>query len=136
MSFLSSSTSTSTTKRVLGWFKFSQIQIQKRRRSHNHHHLLLVRSISAKTLMETDTTTSESAPKTLTPLRLSSSRCVESSIGVEEWQAWGSTSPVPTAVGQIMEDLKSLETDTNSPLSFGGSGGKIQVLCDLYNPNY
>jgi hypothetical protein len=49
------------------------------------------------------------------------------SITLQEWQAWGTTSPLPAMVTEIVDDLKALEKDIDAPMSFGGSGGKLQV---------
>ncbi|PON39277.1 DTW [Parasponia andersonii] len=47
-------------------------------------------------------------------------------ITLREWQGWGTTSPVPTIVTRIAEDLKGLEKDMDAQMSFGGNGGKLQ----------
>lgn len=48
-------------------------------------------------------------------------------VSLQEWQGWGTTSPLPTMVAQIVEDLKVLEEDLDAHMSFGGNGGKLQV---------
>lgn len=48
-------------------------------------------------------------------------------ISLQEWQGWGSVSPVPAMVKQIVQDLKALETSSDTHMSFGGTGGKLQV---------
>lgn len=53
--------------------------------------------------------------------------CDEGIISVEEWRRWGPVSPLPAAVKQIVEDLKVLECKLDSPIEFGGNGGKLQV---------
>ena len=68
------------------------------------------------------------------------SRCASNSISTEsrgtsedtpitlqEWQGWGSTSPMPTMVTEIIEELKALEKNIDAQMSFGGNGGKLQV---------
>ncbi|KAL5864888.1 hypothetical protein ACOSQ3_002402 [Xanthoceras sorbifolium] len=47
-------------------------------------------------------------------------------ISLQEWQGWGSVSPLPAMVNQIVGDLKALETKTDAQMSFGGIGGKLQ----------
>ncbi|XP_019094309.1 PREDICTED: uncharacterized protein LOC104754492 [Camelina sativa] len=47
-------------------------------------------------------------------------------ISVEEWRRWGPVSPFPAAVKQIVDDLKVLECKLDSPIEFGGNGGKLQ----------
>ncbi|XP_057731471.1 uncharacterized protein LOC130946660 [Arachis stenosperma] len=47
-------------------------------------------------------------------------------ISLEEWRAWGTTSPVPSMVSQIVNDLKLLEKHVDARMSFGGNGGKLQ----------
>ncbi|KAF5481280.1 hypothetical protein F2P56_001947, partial [Juglans regia] len=81
----------------------------------------------------------DSKPKTLVQCAFMSSAsrsppreaCVNDpgngSISLQEWQGWGTTSPVPAMVTKIVEELKALETDIDAPMSFGGSGGKLQV---------
>lgn len=56
------------------------------------------------------------------------SDAVEGAITLQEWQGWGTTSPLPTMVTKIVEDLKALEKDIDAQMSFGGSGGKLQVF--------
>ncbi|KAI9177871.1 hypothetical protein LWI28_020132 [Acer negundo] len=47
-------------------------------------------------------------------------------VSLQEWQRWGSVSPVPATVKQIIEDMKALERKTDAQMSFGGIGGKLQ----------
>ncbi|XP_021827173.1 uncharacterized protein LOC110767824 [Prunus avium] len=54
------------------------------------------------------------------------SDAVEGAITLQEWQGWGTTSPLPAMVTKIVEDLKALEKDIDAQMSFGGSGGKLQ----------
>ena len=48
-------------------------------------------------------------------------------IALQEWQGWGTESPLPERVAEIVRELKSLEKDSNAQMSFGGLGGKLQV---------
>lgn len=48
-------------------------------------------------------------------------------VSLQEWQGWGTNSPLPTMVSQIVEDLKVLEEDLDAHMNFGGNGGKLQV---------
>ncbi|RAL41773.1 hypothetical protein DM860_008955 [Cuscuta australis] len=48
------------------------------------------------------------------------------SISPEEWQGWGSTSPVPAMVVEVIEDLKLLERNVDARMDFGGNHGKLQ----------
>ncbi|KAB1209990.1 hypothetical protein CJ030_MR6G023539 [Morella rubra] len=48
------------------------------------------------------------------------------SISLQEWQGWGTTSPVPAMVTEIAQELKAMEKDIDTPMSFGGTGGKLQ----------
>lgn len=52
----------------------------------------------------------------------------DSFITLQEWQGWGTVSPIPAIVSQIIDDLKSLEKNINAQMSFGGNGGKLQVF--------
>lgn len=52
----------------------------------------------------------------------------EGAITLQEWQGWGTMSPVPNMVTEIVEELKALEKDVEAQMSFGGIGGKLQVL--------
>lgn len=81
--------------------------------------------LSAKTLMEE---TSSLAALSLSSSCSSPSRQFhgDSTIGVQEWQSWGTISPVPSMVSEIVEDLKLLEKESNAQITFGGHGGKIQ----------
>ncbi|XP_014491704.2 uncharacterized protein LOC106754217 isoform X1 [Vigna radiata var. radiata] len=47
-------------------------------------------------------------------------------VSLQEWQGWGTTSPLPTMVAQIVHDLKGLEQDLDAHMRFGGNGGKLQ----------
>ncbi|RDX68088.1 hypothetical protein CR513_52959, partial [Mucuna pruriens] len=47
-------------------------------------------------------------------------------VSLQEWQGWGTTSPLPTMVAQIVDDLKVLEDDLDAHMSFGGNGGKLK----------
>ncbi|XP_028187161.1 uncharacterized protein LOC114373818 isoform X1 [Glycine soja] len=47
-------------------------------------------------------------------------------VSLQEWQGWGTNSPLPTMVSQIVEDLKVLEEDLDAHMNFGGNGGKLQ----------
>ncbi|XP_048328712.1 uncharacterized protein LOC107417325 isoform X2 [Ziziphus jujuba] len=60
------------------------------------------------------------------PREASLSASADGSITLQEWQAWGTSSPLPSVVSRIVEDLKDLERDSNSQMSFGGNGGKLQ----------
>ncbi|KAG8642488.1 hypothetical protein MANES_12G089598v8 [Manihot esculenta] len=48
------------------------------------------------------------------------------SITLQEWQGWGTTSPVPAKVLEVVEDFKLLEKANDAQMTFGGSGGKLQ----------
>ncbi|XP_068666816.1 uncharacterized protein [Aristolochia californica] len=48
------------------------------------------------------------------------------SITLREWQAWGTSSQIPSRVVEVIEDLKLLETDIDADMNFGGLGGKLQ----------
>lgn len=50
-------------------------------------------------------------------------------ISLQEWQGWGTKSPVPAMVTEIVEELQSMENDIDAKMSFGGIGGKLQVFC-------
>ncbi|XP_059660938.1 uncharacterized protein LOC132307244 isoform X2 [Cornus florida] len=47
-------------------------------------------------------------------------------ISLQEWQGWGTTSPLPAMVAEILEDLKVLQRDSDAQMTFGGLGGKLQ----------
>lgn len=49
-------------------------------------------------------------------------------ISLQEWQGWGTTSPLPVMVTEIVEELQALENDIDAHMSFGGIGGKLQVF--------
>ncbi|KAK9285466.1 hypothetical protein L1049_024659 [Liquidambar formosana] len=50
----------------------------------------------------------------------------DESITLQEWQGWGTISPVPAMVSEVVDDLKVLERDIDAQMSFGGTGGKLQ----------
>ncbi|XP_065874991.1 uncharacterized protein [Euphorbia lathyris] len=47
------------------------------------------------------------------------------SITLQEWQGWGTVSPLPAKVLEIVADLKVLEINTDAEMRFGGKG-KLQ----------
>nr|XP_019707187.1 uncharacterized protein LOC105048366 isoform X5 [Elaeis guineensis] len=47
-------------------------------------------------------------------------------LSLKEWQGWGTSSPVPAMVAEVVEDLRALERETGTHMSFGGLGGKLQ----------
>ncbi|KAI3937004.1 hypothetical protein MKX01_015219 [Papaver californicum] len=47
-------------------------------------------------------------------------------ISLEEWQGWGTCSPRPAMVMEIVEEMKKLENDLDTQMSFGGMGAKLQ----------
>ncbi|XP_073308134.1 uncharacterized protein [Primulina huaijiensis] len=49
----------------------------------------------------------------------------EAPVSLQEWQAWGTTSPVPYMVNQVIRDLKMLEKETDSHMTFGGNHGSL-----------
>lgn len=51
----------------------------------------------------------------------------EAAISVEEWQGWGTTSPIPAMVTQVVDDLKLLQKDSDADMIFGGNHGKLSV---------
>lgn len=57
----------------------------------------------------------------------------EGVVSLQEWQGWGTTSPLPTMVSQIVEDMKVLEKDFDAQMKFGGTGGKLQVIMFMLN---
>ncbi|KAK6142618.1 hypothetical protein DH2020_022966 [Rehmannia glutinosa] len=49
----------------------------------------------------------------------------EPSISLQEWQDWGTISPVPSMVNQIIQDLRLLEKDIGACMTFDGNHGKL-----------
>ncbi|KDP24135.1 hypothetical protein JCGZ_25792 [Jatropha curcas] len=73
----------------------------------------------------------ESPPRRLQDTLLKSTarsppREVDAEVSLQEWQGWGTISPVPAKVLEIVEDLKHLESKTDAQMVFGGSGGKLK----------
>lgn len=77
------------------------------------------RAFSIKTQMDSFARNSDAHSSTSKPR--------EPPITLQEWQGWGSTSPVPTMVTEIIEELKVFEKTIDAQMSFGGTGGKLQV---------
>lgn len=48
-------------------------------------------------------------------------------VSLMEWQGWGTSSPVPAMVTEVIRELRALELETDSSMRFGGLGGKLQV---------
>ncbi|KAM1060927.1 uncharacterized protein LOC126611479 [Malus sylvestris] len=87
-------------------------------------------AFSTKTLMDSKPTTLHrpfSCSISGSPPREARTSSVhEGAITLQEWQGWGTASPVPAMVTKIVEDLKALEKDIDTQMSFGGSRGKLQ----------
>ncbi|XP_020519785.1 uncharacterized protein LOC18429100 [Amborella trichopoda] len=47
-------------------------------------------------------------------------------LSLEEWQGWGTSSPVPAMVNTIFDDLRALEREMDEPINFSGPRGKLQ----------
>ncbi|PKU70948.1 uncharacterized protein LOC110111082 isoform X1 [Dendrobium catenatum] len=47
-------------------------------------------------------------------------------VSLTEWQRWGTSSPVPAMVNQVIDDLRVLTRDADTRMCFGGLGGKPQ----------
>ncbi|CAI9299568.1 unnamed protein product [Lactuca saligna] len=47
-------------------------------------------------------------------------------ISLQEWQAWGTDSPLPTQVAEIVEEMIVSETESDAQMKFGGLGGKLK----------
>ncbi|XP_009625804.1 uncharacterized protein [Nicotiana tomentosiformis] len=79
----------------------------------------------SKTVMST--TTTATMHSSVSPSRESHkvSSSGEAGISVEEWQGWGTTSPIPAMVTQVVDDLKLLQKDSDSDMIFGGNHGKL-----------
>ncbi|KAI4325118.1 hypothetical protein MLD38_030542 [Melastoma candidum] len=73
---------------------------------------------------------SRSAPRMVTTSGVGGGEgpeCTRPAVSPEEWREWGSLSmKVPSMVAEIVEDLRVLEKSMDSPLCFGGIGGKLQ----------
>ncbi|GMH11059.1 hypothetical protein Nepgr_012900 [Nepenthes gracilis] len=70
--------------------------------------------------------TSFSTSCSLSPPRESHSRGpVDGIVTLQEWQGWGTATPVPAMITEAIDYLKSLERETDALMSFGGCGGKL-----------
>ncbi|XP_057796840.1 uncharacterized protein LOC131012868 isoform X2 [Salvia miltiorrhiza] len=58
---------------------------------------------------------------TLTPADIDDA----ATISLEEWQGWGTVSPLPAMVDQVIHDMKLLEKDIDAPMTFGGNRGAL-----------
>lgn len=54
-------------------------------------------------------------------------RMVADPVSLCEWQAWGSSSTIPSLVVDVIDDLRDLERDLDACMNFGGHGGKLRV---------
>ncbi|KAJ8427733.1 hypothetical protein Cgig2_000988 [Carnegiea gigantea] len=50
---------------------------------------------------------------------------IDGTITLQEWQGWGTTSPVPAVVIDAIGYLKALQRETDALMSFGGNGGRL-----------
>ncbi|KAL8267696.1 hypothetical protein R6Q59_001494 [Mikania micrantha] len=47
-------------------------------------------------------------------------------VSLQEWQAWGTDSPIPTQVAEIVEEMIDLDRESDAQMKFGGLGGKLK----------
>lgn len=45
----------------------------------------------------------------------------------EEWQRWGTSSPLPSSVAAVVRELLKMEAATGEKMRFGGVGSKLKV---------
>ncbi|KAL6543365.1 hypothetical protein OROHE_010885 [Orobanche hederae] len=50
---------------------------------------------------------------------------VEASVSPQEWQGWGTISPVPSMVNRAINDLNLLQKDISACMTFDGNYGKL-----------
>lgn len=48
-------------------------------------------------------------------------------VSLQEWQAWGTHSPMPRQVSEIVQEMIVLEKQSDSQMKSGGLGGKLKV---------
>ncbi|KAJ4825466.1 hypothetical protein Tsubulata_047067 [Turnera subulata] len=106
-------------------------------RAFTHKFSLPYPTFSAKTRMESPPRSLHNAflsPASPSPQRKPDSKDPPSEGGgddgfaltLQEWQGWGTVSPVPAKVLEVIEDLKLLERNIDAQMSFGGHKGKLQ----------
>lgn len=71
------------------------------------------------------TTMAAAASPPPTTLSIDSSKPI--TISLKEWQAWGTDSPMPTQVAQIVDEMMAFEQESDAQMKFGGIGGKLKV---------
>lgn len=52
---------------------------------------------------------------------------IDATVSLQEWQGWGTVSPVPAMVNEVIHDMKLLEKDIDAPMTFGGNHGALTV---------
>lgn len=57
---------------------------------------------------------------------------IEAAVSLQEWQDWGTISPIPTVVNQVIEDLKLLEKQSVARMTFNGNHGKLSVRISYF----
>lgn len=72
-----------------------------------------------------NTITSFSRPRSSSLSPTDKGRTVDATISLQEWQGWGTTSPVPATITDAIAYLKALETETDVQMIFGGNGGRL-----------
>ncbi|KAJ9550238.1 hypothetical protein OSB04_014283 [Centaurea solstitialis] len=70
-----------------------------------------LRAISAHSSVDTSPSTQEARPAI---------------ISQQEWQAWGTQSPFPTQVAEIVDEMMVSERESDAQMKFGGLGGKLK----------
>ncbi|XP_021750378.1 uncharacterized protein LOC110716051 [Chenopodium quinoa] len=92
----------------------------------NRSHRITRRTLS-RTKSQTSIITSFSRSSTTRSLSLppSTRDPIDGVLTLQEWQNWGTNSPVPASVIDAIHYLKALETETDVQMDFGGNGGRL-----------
>lgn len=57
---------------------------------------------------------------------------IDCTLTLQEWQGWGTNSPVPSTVIDAISYLKSVEGQTHALMTFDGNGGRLMVYLSLF----
>ncbi|KAK1425834.1 hypothetical protein QVD17_21195 [Tagetes erecta] len=98
----------------------------------SNHHTFIRTSMAAPPQTIATPPPTMAAPPPTTAMDASSSPSMEdhnhgrSYISLREWQNWGTDSPFPTQVAEIVEEMIASETQSDTQMKFGGLGGKLK----------
>ncbi|KNA08141.1 hypothetical protein SOVF_165280 [Spinacia oleracea] len=69
--------------------------------------------------------TSLSRPRSSSSASPTRTAAIDATLTLQEWQGWGTTSPIPATITDAIAYLKALEGESDAQMIFGGNGGRL-----------